>query len=167
MKIGKELVGMHQFTLSDKLSTMRIDRATLHVHVKMTGNVVSPAKPTAFFNVRLMELVTTKKGDSPVYIFAGQFKATLRPSSSTLGPSSPSTSSSSRWVQVEVKDALVKWMGGDASSSGRLGYKSGKKISLKMEAVDADGNLSRDVIIDVPKGNPHQTQPSNVSFHPY
>lgn len=59
---------IHHFSFSDKLGNMKIEGATLHVHVKF----LTPNADKKSYSIRLMEIVPTlAKGDSPVSIQVG------------------------------------------------------------------------------------------------
>jgi hypothetical protein len=63
---GKGLLNAHYFTFSEKLSNMGIDSATLHILVKFTGNSHHHHRKPDFY-IRVMQLVSEKKGESPVF----------------------------------------------------------------------------------------------------
>ena len=64
---GKGFMSAHYFTFSEKLSNMGIDIATLHVLVKFNGNSRHQHHQKPDFHIRVMQLVSEKKGESPVF----------------------------------------------------------------------------------------------------
>ncbi|XP_021956240.1 growth/differentiation factor 8 isoform X2 [Folsomia candida] len=138
-KIGQKKINnhaIHHFSFSDKLGNMKIEGATLHVHVKF----LTPNADKKSYSIRLMEIVPTlAKGDSPVSIQVGLFKPNSHTTSTVTsgGRHRPQT----KWIQVEVKQALVNWM-------AEKKFGSSKKIALIIEAVEANGLPSKDVAIE-------------------
>lgn len=65
------------------------------------------------------------------------------PVTTTMSSTTASTGRAGRtkWIQVDVKAALLKWMSDKA-------FGSSKKIMLMIEAVDSKGHLSKDVVIE-------------------
>ncbi|ODM92821.1 Growth/differentiation factor 8 [Orchesella cincta] len=131
--IGKQSKNVHHFTFSEKMSNMKIESATLYIYVRNTHHHGPADKKNSNFSIRIRELIQ-KKGESPVSVdIYGLFKPAGATSSLSHG-----RHNRSRWVQIDIRAALSKWVSASTSS---------RKITLVIEAVDNSGNPSKEVTV--------------------